>query len=36
MWYLPEEGRGGAYFDDPNVTCYAVSKNGVTWEKPLK
>ncbi|MFN0199048.1 MAG: SGNH/GDSL hydrolase family protein, partial [Planctomycetaceae bacterium] len=35
MWYLPEEGPNGAYFDDPNVTCYAVSKDGVHWEKPL-
>jgi len=35
MWYCPRKGNGGAYFDDPNVTCYAVSKDGVKWEKPL-
>ena len=35
MWYLPEEGPGGSYFDDPNVTCYAVSRDGVEWQKPL-
>ena len=35
MWYLPEEGRGGSYFDVPNVTCYAISRDGVAWEKPL-
>ncbi|NLX99340.1 MAG: hypothetical protein GXY83_24650 [Rhodopirellula sp.] len=35
MWYLPEPAGDGGYFDDPNVTCYAVSRDGVTWEKPL-
>ncbi|MEX1231758.1 MAG: GDSL-type esterase/lipase family protein [Planctomycetaceae bacterium] len=35
MWYLPEEGPNGEYFDETNVTCYAVSKDGVHWEKPL-
>jgi hypothetical protein len=35
MWYLPEPAGDGGYFDDPNVTCYATSRDGVTWEKPL-
>lgn len=35
MWYLPEEGPRREWFDDPNVTCYAVSADGVHWEKPL-
>lgn len=35
MWYLPEPGPGNEYFDDTNVTCYATSKDGVNWEKPL-
>ena len=35
MWYLAEpEGEGG-YFDDPNVTCYATSIDGIHWQKPL-
>lgn len=35
MWYLPEPAGDGGYFDDPNVTCYATSCDGVRWEKPL-
>ena len=35
MWYLPEPAGDGGYFDDPNVTCYATSSDGVHWEKPL-
>ena len=35
MWYLPESAGDDGYFDDPNVTCYATSRDGVHWEKPL-
>ncbi len=35
MWYLPEPAGEGGYFDDPNATCYATSRDGVRWDKPL-
>ncbi len=34
MWYLAEPAGAGGYFDDPNVTCYAVREDGLHWEKP--
>jgi hypothetical protein len=36
MWYLAEPGGpASGYFDDPNVTCYATSSDGIHWQKPL-
>jgi hypothetical protein len=35
MWYLCEPGPKNVYFDHDNVTCYATSKDGVRWDKPL-
>jgi hypothetical protein len=34
MWYLCEPDNRD-YFDDANVTCYATSKDGIHWDKPL-
>lgn len=35
MWYLAIRDGADEYFDDGTVTCYATSRDGVHWEKPL-
>lgn len=35
MWYLAGGDRELGFFEKQGVTCYAVSADGLRWEKPL-
>ena len=35
MWYLGDAGDSRDYFDSRYFICYATSRDGVRWEKPL-
>ena len=34
MWYLGDAGDSREYFEKRYFICYAISSDGIRWEKP--